>query len=100
MRVLVDSSMRPDLAMWAWQRDALCRGLPSDVFYPPDNERGGSKRRREDHAKRICLACPVLEVCRSHALDVGEPYGVWGAMTPAERQAGSHTRLDRTVSSR
>jgi WhiB family redox-sensing transcriptional regulator len=99
--------------MWAWQADALCRGLPSDVFYPPDNERGGSKRRREDHAKRICRACPVLDACRRHAIELGEPYGVWGATTPAERQAlragarpgsrqagCSQTRLDRTVSSR
>jgi WhiB family transcriptional regulator, redox-sensing transcriptional regulator len=80
------SPIRPELDIWAWQLDALCRGLPSDVFYPPENERGGSKRRREENAKKICRACPVLEICRSHAVGSQEPYGVWGGTTPAERQ--------------
>lgn len=81
------SPIRPELDMWAWQLDALCRGLPSDVFYPPENERGGSKRRREENAKKICRSCPVLETCREHAVGAQEPYGVWGGTTPMERQA-------------
>jgi len=28
----------------------------------------------------------VLERCREHALKVHEPYGVWGGLTPRERQ--------------
>jgi WhiB family redox-sensing transcriptional regulator len=92
---VVDARIRPDLEMWAWQVDALCRGLPSDVFYSPDNERGASKRRREDHAKKICRACPVLEFCRRHAIELGEPYGVWGATTPLERQVlRRHRHID------
>ena len=37
-------------------------------------------------AKEICLACPVLQQCRSHALAVREPYGVWGGLTEDERE--------------
>jgi WhiB family transcriptional regulator, redox-sensing transcriptional regulator len=27
----------------------------------------------------------VIEQCRSHALGVGEPYGVWGGLSESER---------------
>ncbi|HEY5843980.1 MAG TPA: WhiB family transcriptional regulator, partial [Mycobacterium sp.] len=42
-------------------------------------------REREEQAKRICRDCPVLAVCREHALKTPEKYGVWGAMTTQER---------------
>ncbi|MGA5536838.1 WhiB family transcriptional regulator [Mycolicibacterium nivoides] len=47
--------------------------------------RGRPLRRREDAAKAICQACPVLARCRAHALSAPEPYGIWGAMTARER---------------
>ena len=40
---------------------------------------------REMRAKSICQACPVLEQCRTHALRVDEPYGIWGGMSESER---------------
>jgi WhiB family transcriptional regulator, redox-sensing transcriptional regulator len=43
-------------------------------------------RRNEWLAKQICRSCPVLEACRNYALDAPEPYGIWGALTPSERQ--------------
>ena len=33
------------------------------------------------------MSCPVLQQCRSHALAVREPYGVWGGLTERERRA-------------
>ena len=33
-----------------------------------------------------CRRCPVLEQCRRHALEVQEPYGIWGGLTEYERQ--------------
>jgi WhiB family redox-sensing transcriptional regulator len=36
-------------------------------------------------AKAYCADCPVLARCREHALVVHEPYGVWGGLTPRER---------------
>ena len=45
------------------------------------------RRSRDSQAKEVCLACPVLKQCREHALQVREPYGVWGAMTEDEREA-------------
>ena len=70
----------------SWYTEARCKGLPSDVFYPPDNERGNRRRRREERAKQICRGCPVLGICREHALTAHEAYGVWGATTPQERE--------------
>jgi WhiB family transcriptional regulator, redox-sensing transcriptional regulator len=28
-----------------------------------------------------------MRACRSHALEVREPYGVWGGLTEAERES-------------
>jgi WhiB family transcriptional regulator, redox-sensing transcriptional regulator len=28
----------------------------------------------------------VIEQCRSHALEVGEPYGIWGGLSETERE--------------
>ncbi|MGV9796497.1 WhiB family transcriptional regulator [Mycobacterium sp. NPDC003449] len=69
---------------WAWQQWALCRGYPSEVFFP-EAVRGRELHRREEEAKRICIDCPVLAECREHALRVPEAYGVWGALAPRER---------------
>ena len=33
----------------------------------------------------MCRQCPVIQECRSHALEVGEPYGVWGGLSESER---------------
>ncbi|WP_330220077.1 WhiB family transcriptional regulator [Mycolicibacterium peregrinum] len=74
----------PAFDAWSWQLHGLCRDHPAEVFFP-EELRGRPLRRREDAAKAICRACPVLDRCRSHALSAPEPYGIWGAMTARER---------------
>lgn len=71
----------------AWQGDGACRTLPPDLFFHPEGERGASRRARSDRAKAICLTCPVLQMCRRHALTVREPYGIWGGLGEDERAA-------------
>src|SRR4029450_8391295 len=44
-----------------------------------------SRRLREAAAKRLCLGCPVRAECATHALTVGEEYGVWGGFSETER---------------
>ena len=34
----------------------------------------------------MCARCPVLAECAAYALAAGEPYGVWGGFTVAERR--------------
>ncbi|MET1071210.1 MAG: WhiB family transcriptional regulator [Umezawaea sp.] len=77
---------KPVADVWDWQIDGSCRGANSAIFFHPDNERGSARSARENHAKQICAACPVLEQCRQHALEAQEPYGVWGGMGEDERR--------------
>ena len=37
-------------------------------------------------AKEMSPRCPVITQCRSHALAVGEPYGIWGGLSESERE--------------
>jgi hypothetical protein len=74
----------PTVDQWSWQAQGRCRDYPAELFFPEEESRR-HRRAREDSAKRICLDCPVLAECRKHALSIPEVYGVWGAMTPAER---------------
>lgn len=86
----------PNADFWDWQLDAACRGLDSEVFFHPEGQRGSARTRREDKAKAICAACPVMQQCREHALKVREPYGVWGGLTEDERE--SILRRQRSIS--
>jgi WhiB family redox-sensing transcriptional regulator len=70
---------------WEWQYEGSCRTLPSEMFFHPDGERGPRRRNRENAAKAICASCPVLMQCRSHALAVQEPYGIWGGLSEDDR---------------
>ena len=72
---------------WDWQLRGACRGEDSSVFFHPDGERGQARLARERRAKEFCARCPVRAQCRAHALRIGEPYGIWGGMTEAERFA-------------
>lgn len=77
----------PVAETWEWQLRAACRDLDSALFFHPDGERGPARAEREARAKQICRRCPVIEQCRRHALAAGEPYGVWGGLSMAERSA-------------
>ena len=70
--------------MWEWRLLARCRGLPTEIFFP-DHDKGARRIERERYASDFCQLCPVLQRCRSYAIDATEPYGIWGATTPSER---------------
>jgi WhiB family redox-sensing transcriptional regulator len=72
---------------WDWQMRAACRGTDTATFYHPENERGPSRVRREQAAKAVCATCTVVESCLRWALAAREPYGVWGGLSPEEREA-------------
>jgi WhiB family redox-sensing transcriptional regulator len=61
-----------------WMYRAACRSV-GEVFY----------RTEEDdvvRAKAICNTCGVKRECLTYALSHRERYGVWGGMTPYERE--------------
>jgi len=80
-----DYDRLPDSAGDGWQHSARCRGLPSEVFFPEEQESRRQRRAQEAAAKQICAGCPVIGACREHALRTHEKYGVWGALTARER---------------
>ncbi|WP_137147304.1 WhiB family transcriptional regulator [Mycolicibacterium sp. CR10] len=75
----------PLVENWDWQARALCQGMDSAVFFHPDGERGYASKRREQRAKALCQLCPVQAMCRTHALNAREPYGIWGGLSESER---------------
>lgn len=76
----------PVADLWDWQLEGACRSVSPEVFFHPEGERGPRRRNRDAEAKAVCAHCPVVAECRSHALEVREPYGVWGGLTEAERE--------------
>lgn len=88
---LVVATKREDMRLSQsdeWQLEALCRGNHAYLFFPPSSfERKDERERREMKAKAICGVCPVQEPCSSHALNIREPFGIWGGLTEVERRS-------------
>jgi WhiB family redox-sensing transcriptional regulator len=76
----------PQLEVWEWQQQGLCRQQDPSLFFHPEGERGPRRANREAAAKAVCATCPVLLSCREHALAVREPYGIWGGLSEHDRE--------------
>lgn len=65
-----------------WTADAKCREeqYDSDDFFGKMGDQSFVAR-----AKQICSGCPVWMDCLDFALDNDIEFGVWGGMTPGER---------------
>ncbi len=50
-------------------------------------ERGHARQRRQQATVAVCARCPVRTQCRTYALSVAEPYGVWGGLAETARDA-------------
>jgi WhiB family redox-sensing transcriptional regulator len=82
------SRLKPIYDLWKWQEEGLCRkrNIDPNVFFFEDSMRGKVKRSKEKEAKKICQACPVIQQCLEHSLNLPENYGIWGGMTEEERR--------------
>lgn len=77
----------------SWQLKGLCRGNHSYLFFPPStSERKEDRERREQKAKAICSVCSVKDECLEFALEIREPYGIWGGLTEMERRQAATRR--------
>lgn len=75
------------MAVTNWQLRGLCRGNHAHLFFPPSTfERKEERQRREIRAKSICQVCPVQHDCVEYALEIREPYGIWGGLTESDRR--------------
>ena len=63
----------------SWRRDAACRDLDTNVFFPLSDDEAGP-------AKAVCATCPVREDCLEFALVTRQGDGVWGGLTESERR--------------
>lgn len=81
---------------WHWQELGSCRDADPLLFFHPQNERGSSRIRRDQNAKRICASCPVRLECADYAIRAREPYGVWGGLSEDDREA-IFRRLEATA---
>ncbi|AWZ07895.1 WhiB family transcriptional regulator [Streptomyces sp. ICC1] len=87
---------------WLWQEEAACRELGSRLFFHPAGEHGPDRELRAAAAKEVCALCPVQRDCLRHALEVAEPFGIWGGLTERERRplrarAGERPTLPSTA---
>lgn len=81
---MLDASANLDRS---WQLQGLCRGNHATLFFPPStNERKEDRDRRELKAKAICGVCGVKDECLEFAIEIREPFGIWGGLTETERR--------------
>ena len=72
-----------------WMDRAVCKGR-THLFFPPKAERPQARVRREAHARRLCLSCPVQAECQVFARSNRE-YGYWGGESEEERHLAGFT---------
>ena len=65
-----------------WRRKALCHKRNNVFWYPPIEAEAPEQYYAV--AREVCRCCPIWEKCLSDG--VGEKWGMWGGLTPKERQ--------------
>lgn len=63
-----------------------CREVDPEIFFPLPNATG-------NEAKAVCRRCPVQDGCAQWAIDTGQRYGVWGGLSPEDREKLRKRRL-------
>lgn len=72
--------MTVDLDPDGWRLSAACRGHNPDIWHP---EKGDTRTAAIAHA--ICNTCPVIDPCRTHAIEHRER-GIWGGTSERQRK--------------
>ena len=60
-----------------------CRESDPDAWFPDFEKPKGPKYTEP---KKLCGKCPVKDLCLEFALVNDEAHGLWGGLTPGERQ--------------
>lgn len=82
-----------------WQREAACRSADPELFFPPDGERKGTGKSREDEAKAFCRQCKVAAECLEFAIKNKEP-GIWGGLNDDEREGLGRRAIRESIQRR
>lgn len=59
-----------------------CRDTDPDLWFIEHAEPGYTYKI----AAQLCATCPVQNMCATYAIKAGEEYGIWGGLTPRQRQ--------------
>jgi WhiB family transcriptional regulator, redox-sensing transcriptional regulator len=63
-----------------WQKDAECRGMDPNLFFPVSHP-----NVPDPEAVAACQRCEVIVQCHQYAIHY-EDVGFWAGLTPAERR--------------
>jgi WhiB family transcriptional regulator, redox-sensing transcriptional regulator len=74
-----ETTMSDETAADAWMAQGNCTNTPPTVFFPHDGV-------GVDHARKVCVGCPVLDTCLEYALVNRIDHGVWGGTSERERK--------------
>jgi WhiB family redox-sensing transcriptional regulator len=93
-----------------WKARGACvpKEHKTELFYGDEEHRTTNGTRSSNLlAKKVCSGCPVDDECLRYALDNHERWGVWGGLTPRERdkmlrarEALRVSRLDARLANR
>lgn len=64
-----------------WSDDANCRNMDVELFFPKLGENVSA------FAKEVCASCAVQEECLWYANQTRSTDGLFGGMTPSQREA-------------
>jgi WhiB family redox-sensing transcriptional regulator len=83
--------MYDDNVPWAWRYEAKCRGLDTEIFFPPRDKELYTPIA--EAAKAVCFGydgeppCPVRKDCLKEAINNDEQHGIFGGLSHRERNA-------------
>lgn len=71
-----------------WMRQAACRGMDPDLFFPSRGSKNASA------AIAVCEGCPVKNECLEFAINGKERWGIWGGLQERPRR---RLRVEKSV---
>jgi len=88
---------RAETATSDWRDRSACLDADPELFFPIGNT--GPAVAQVEEAKAVCARCPVLEQCRTWAMENPKltEYGVFGGMSEDERRALRRKRRRRAA---
>lgn len=66
---------------------AACRGLDTEVWFPPGRPGSPGFERHAAPARAVCADCPVRASCTAFALAAGLDEGIFGGLDAVQRRA-------------
>lgn len=74
------------MTIYEFPRDALCRGMDTELWFPVGAEGSPGYERTAAPARAVCALCPVRVDCLVWAMTHGIDEGIYGGLGPQERR--------------